>query len=78
MARTRAAAMPAEAPCAIATLGGSAVGGFARTRMRRGVDGFAVVIAIGLVVVEVRLVWGGVRVGECGGAIERQGGGEED
>src|SRR5882757_9079159 len=51
MARTRAAAMAAEAPCAVAASGGGAVRGFARTRMRRGVYGFAVMIAIGLVVI---------------------------
>jgi hypothetical protein len=78
VARTGAAAMPAEAPRAVAASGGGAVGGFARTRMRRGVDGFAVVIAIGLVVIEVRLVRGGVRVGERVGATECKGGGEEN
>ena len=53
VARTGAAAMPAEAPRAVAALGGGTVGDFARTRMRGGVDGFAVVIPVGLVVIEV-------------------------
>ena len=41
-------------------------------------DGFAVVIAIGPVVIEVGFVRGGVGVGERGGAVEREKGGEED
>ena len=44
--------------------------------MRGGVDGFAVVIAIGLVVIEVGFVRGGV--GVSGGRVEREKGGEED
>jgi hypothetical protein len=78
VARTRAAAMAAEAPCAVSASRGGAVGGFARTRMRGGMDGFSVVIAIGLVVIEIGLVRGGVGVGERGGAIERESGGEEE
>lgn len=78
MPRTRAAAMPAEAPCSVAALSRGAVGGLARTRTRWRVDGFTVVIAIGLVVIEVGLVRGGVGVGERGGGTEREGGREED
>jgi hypothetical protein len=55
--------MAAETPRAIAASGGGGVGDFARSRTRGGVDGFAVVIAVGLVVIEGGFVQGGVRVG---------------
>ena len=40
--------------------------------MRGGVDGIAVVIAVGLVVIEVGFVRGGIGVGVSGGAIQRE------
>src|SRR5471030_246750 len=46
--------------------------------MRGGVDGFAIVIAVGLMVIEVGFVRRGVGVSERAGATEREGRGEED
>lgn len=78
VARTCAAAMAAEAPGAIAASGGGAVGDFVRTRASGGVDRLAVVIAIGLMVIEVGFVRGGIGVGVRGEGGKREEGGEED
>jgi len=76
--RTCAAAMAAEAPRAIATLGGCAGWRLARTCMGGGVDGFTVAVAVGLVVVEVGFVGSGISVSERSRRVKGKKDGQED
>lgn len=81
VAGARSAAMAAETPGAVAALGRCAIRDCARTGMRRGMNGLTVVVAVGLVVIEVGFVRGGVGVGVGRRAIqgeEGEEGGEEE